>query len=525
MFVMCGQEEAMSGKYIISHDVGTGGSKAVLVETTGRILGSAFEGYEVAYPRSDWAEQRPDDWWHAVTVSTRRLLAESAVRPEEILCMTFSTQMLGVVPVGADGQPLRPGIIWLDARAGKQARQIMRKILGPKVFAVIVGAEASGKDVLPKLLWLKENEAELFAKTAKFLDVNGYLICRSTGEMISDWSAASATGLFDLKSKEWSDFLIRFFGLPREKFPELKRSTDEAGRLASQPAEQFGLLEGTPVICGAGDAPAAAVGSGAVGEGEGHVYLGTSGWVGVVMEKAYTGKSGIASIQSADPGKCFLIAETETAGACLQWIADQFYRQEQQDPAVENVFRLMDDTVEQVEPGSNYLIFTPWMYGERAPVADIYVRSSFINLSADHQREHMLRAVYEGVAYNLRWMLELMSDKFGYSQETIRAIGGGARGDPWLQIIADVTGKRVERVANPQEAGAVGAALIAAIAQGIYDGFPTLKEVIHVDRAFEPDASNADVYDRLYAAYKEVYRSLKGVYRGINEERFRIVKE
>jgi xylulokinase len=515
----------MAGKYIISHDVGTGGSKAVLVEPTGRILGSAFEGYEVSYSRSDWAEQQPEDWWRAVTATTRRLLAESGVRPDEVLCMTFSTQLLGVVPLDGEGQPLRPGIIWLDARAGKQARQIMRKILGPKVFAMIVGAEASGKDVLPKLLWLKENEAELFAKTAKFLDVNGYLIHRSTGNMVSDWSAASTTGLFDLKKKVWSDFLIRFFGLPRDKFPELRRSTDEAGRLTAQAGQEFGLLEGTPVICGAGDVLSAAVGSGAVGEGEGHIYLGTSGWVGVVMEKAYTGKSGIASIQSSDPNKCFLLAESETAGACLQWIADQFYREEQQDPTVENVFRLMDEKVEQVEPGSNYLIFTPWMYGERSPVADIYVRSSFINLSADHKREHMLRAVYEGVGYNLRWMLELMSDKFGYDQDTIRAIGGGARGDIWLQIIADITGKRLETVANPQEAGAVGAALIAAIGLGIYDDFPALKEVIVVDKAFEPDPAKSGIYDRLYAAYKDVYSSLKGVYRGINEERFRVIRE
>ncbi len=515
----------MSGRYIISHDVGTGGSKAVLVDTRGRIRASAFEAYEVAYPRSHWAEQQPEDWWHAVTLSTRRLLDQSGTPPDEILCMTFSTQMLGVVPVDGEGHPLRPAIIWLDARAYKQARQIMRKILGPKVFAIIVGAEATGKDVLPKLLWLKENEPDLFSKTAMFLDVNGYLMHRSTGNMLSDWSAASVTGLFDLKKKQWSDFLIRFFGLPREKFPELCCSTDEAGRLTSPAAEQFGLLEGMPVICGAGDAPAAAAGSGAVGEGEGHIYLGTSGWVGVVMEKAFTGKSGIASIQSADPAKCFLIAETETAGACLQWIADQFYRTEQLDPSVDNVFTLMDETVAQVEPGSDYLIFTPWMYGERSPVADIYVRSSFINLSADHRREHLLRAVYEGVAYNLRWMLEVMSDKFGYSQDTVRAIGGGARGDPWLQIIADVTGKQVEKVANPQEAGAVGAALIAAIGLGIYDGFPALKDVIRVDKVFQPDSSTADIYDHLYAGYREVYGSLKRWYRGVNESRFRRIKE
>ena len=515
----------MARQYIISHDVGTRGTKAILADTAGRIVHSSFEGYEVQYPRAHWAEQQPDAWWSAVTSSTRRLLGESGARPDDILCMTFSTQMLGVVPVDGEGEPLRQGIIWMDARADRQARQVMRKILGPKVFAMIVGAEATGKDVLPKMLWLKENEEQLFARTSKFLDVNGYLICRATGNMIADWSAASVTGLFDLKKKQWSDFLIGFFGLPKEKFPELRCSTDEAGRLSRRCAEEFGLLEGTPVICGAGDAPAAAVGSGAVGEGEGHAYLGTSGWVGVVMERACTGKCGVASIQSADPSKCFLIAETETAGACLRWIADQFFSEEHQPAAMASVFRQMDAAVEEVDAGSDYLIFTPWMYGERSPVADIYVRSSFINLSADHTREHMVRAVYEGVAYNLRWMLEVMSDKFGYSQDSLRAIGGGALGDPWLQIIADVTGKRVERVAHPQEAGAVGAALIAAIGLGVYDDFPALKGVIQVERVFQPTAAHVGIYDRLYDAYREVYGALKGLYREINAERFRTARE
>lgn len=515
----------MAGQYIVSHDVGTGGSKAVLVDPAGRTLHSVFEGYRVHYPRLHWAEQEPDDWWRAVTTGTQRLLAESSTRPEEVLCLTFSTQMLGVVPVENQGQPLRPAIIWLDARAGTQAQQIMRKLLGPRLFAAIVGAEATGKDVLPKLLWLKQSEESVFSRMSKFLDVNGYLIHRCTGNMVCDWSAASATGLFDLKKKRWSDFLIRFFGLPREKFPELRRSIDEAGRLHGRSAQELGLLEGTPVICGAGDVLSAAVGSGAVGEGEGHVYLGTSGWVGVVLERAYTGKSGVATIQAADPAKCFLLAEMETAGSCLQWIADQLYSQEQRDPQVQSVFRLMDEAVKQIAPGSDCLIFTPWMYGERCPVSDIYVRSSFINLSAEHCREHMLRAVYEGVAYNLRWMLELLRDKFGYSQDTLRAIGGGARGEPWLQILADITGKRVERVAAPQQAGAMGAALIAAVGLGIYEGFPALKDVVQVDRAFHPDSSNSQVYDRLYQCYQEVYGCLRDLYRKINAQRFAVVKE
>ncbi|MBL7183328.1 MAG: FGGY-family carbohydrate kinase [Anaerolineae bacterium] len=509
----------MSGKYIIAHDVGTRGSKAVLTDPEGRIFGSAFEGYEVDYPQAHWAEQEPEDWWRAVTRSTKRLLTECQVSPEDVLCMIFSTQMLGIIPVDAEGTPLRPGIIWLDGRAGRQAKQLMRKLISPRIFAAVVGAEATGKDVLPKLMWLQQNEPALVARTHKFLDVNGYLVYRSTGRMVADWTAASVTGLFNLKSKKWDDFLIRFLGAPGDKFPELLPSNELVGGLTTSAARDFGLLQGTPIVCGVGDAPGAAVGSGAVGEGEGHIYLGTSGWVGVVTEKSPTGRYGVATIQSADPTKCFLIAETETAGICLQWIADQFYRREQSDPAVENVFALMDAVVEKVEAGSGRIIFTPWMYGERSPVSDVYVRSTFLNLSCDHQREHMLRAVYEGVAYNLRWILEIMSRKFGWQQDVIRVIGGGARGDPWLQIIADVTGKRVEKVANPRQAGAVGAALVAAIGLGVYPDFQALKKVIQVTRTFEPRAENAELYDELFDAYKKVYRALKGIYRQLNQER------
>ncbi|MDH7487292.1 MAG: FGGY-family carbohydrate kinase [Anaerolineae bacterium] len=503
--------------YIIAHDVGTGGNKATLVDPAGRVCGSVFEPYETHYPRLHWAEQEPADWWRAVTMSTRRLLEQTGVRPADVLGLTFSYQMLGVVPVDGAGEVLRPAIIWLDGRAQEQAQQIMRKVGGPKLFAYVVGCAATGKDVLPKLLWLKQEEPELFRRTSLFLDVGGYLRYRCTGHMVSDWTEASATGLFSLKKKSWDTFLMRYFGLPREKFPPLVRSTDQVGTLTAEAATACGLLEGTPVVAGSGDVTAAAVGAGAVGEGEGHICLGTSGWVGVVTERIVTGKHGIASIQAADPAKCFLIAETETAGACLKWIAEQFYRKEQEE--VENVYALMDEVVEQVEAGAGFLLFTPWMYGERCPVADVHVRSAFLNLSADHRREHMLRAVYEGVAYNLRWMLELVSGLYGFQLPVLRLIGGGARGAPWMQILADVTGKQVETVANPLEAGAVGAALVAAVGLGMYPGFPALKEVVQVARVFEPNAANAAVYDALFGIYKQVYRSLRGAYRRLSAAR------
>jgi xylulokinase len=279
------------------------------------------------------------------------------------------------------------------------------------------------------------------------------------------------------------------------------------------------------VFGGGGDAAGAAVGAGAVGEGDGHIYLGTSGWVGVTTHKTPTGRHGVATLQSADPAKTLLFAEMETAGACLKWIADEFYKHEQADPNVPNVYALMDQKVETIPPGSDFLVCTPWLYGERAPIADTWVRGTFFNLSADHTREHLLRAVYEGVAYNLRWMIEIVEKTFRFPLPKLRIVGGGARGAPWMQIIADVTGRRVETVANPQEAGAVGMALTAAVGLGLYSGFEQLKNVVRVEREFEPQTANAEVYAVLYRAYKELYGHLRGLYREVNEVRFRVCQK
>ena len=506
-------------QYIVAHDVGTGGNKAVLVDTQGKVQATAFSPYAIHYPRPDWAEQDPEDWWRAVATTTRQVLERSAVAPRDVLCVVHSTQMLGIVPMGQDARPMRPAIIWLDARAPEQAQRIMSKFLTPKLFALIAGAELSGKDGLPKLLWLKENEPQVYQGMQCFLDVNGYLIYRATGRMVFEWSCASVFGS-ELKTLDWLRAIIRYVGLDLAKFPPLVRSIDVAGELTTAAAQECGLLEGTPVFGGGGDAPAAAVGSGAVGEGDGHIYLGTSGWVGVVTHKNPTGRQGVACIKSADPEKAFLFAEMETAGACLKWIADAFYRHELADPSITNVYALMDKDVERIPAGSNYLLCTPWLYGERAPIADTWVRATFFNLSADHTREHLLRAVYEGVAYNLRWIIEIVEKTFGFPLPTLRVVGGGARGAPWMQIIADVTGRQVEAVAQPQEAGAVGMALTAAVGLGLYPDFAALRNVVHVERVFEPQAANAEIYAVLYQTYRRLYQRLKGLYRDVNEVRF-----
>ncbi len=504
-------------QFILAHDVGTGGNKAVLVDTTGKIYSTAFESYSIRYPHQNWAEQNPEDWWGAISKSTQHLLHKSGISPREIVGMTFSTQMLGIIPMESGGSVLRPAIIWLDERAEKQAQKLMRKFISPKVFAKFAGAEMCGKDGMPKLLWLKENEPQIYQKMCCFLDVGGYLLYRSTGKMVMDWTGASVFGM-NLKKKTWLTGIFRYVGLDTLKFPPLVKPTAVVGGLTPQAARDLGLLEGTPVVAGSGDAPSAAVGSGSVAEGEGHAYIGTSGWLGVVTSKTPTGKSGVATIHSSDPGKAFLFAESEMAGGCLEWMAREVCRDLWSENSAGS-YAAMDSEIENIPAGADGLIFTPWMYGERVPVSDTRVRSSFINLSANHHRGHLLRAVYEGVVYNLRWSLEIVEKKFGFPLPVLRLIGGGAKSTVWMQILADVTRRKVETVGHPQEAGAVGVALVAAVGLKIYPDFESLKTLIQPARVFEPNTENQETYDFMFERYKEVYARLKALYSKIHERR------
>lgn len=504
-------------KYILAHDVGTSGNKAVLVDLQGRVRAKCFAPFQVHYPKPCWAEQEPDDWWVAIAQTTRRLLEQTGISPDQIIGVTHCTQMLGIVPMNATTGALRPAIIWLDSRASRQAQHMMRRFISARVFAFIAGSPLCGKDCIPKLLWLKDEDPDTYKRMDHVLDVNGYLIYRSTGNIVMEWTAASAVGM-DLKKKEWLKTVLRYVGLDPRKLPPLVRPTDQVGVLTRESASELGLLQGTPVMAGAGDAPCAAVGSGAVREGEGHICIGTSAWLGVVTSRRPKGKCGVATIHSADPDKALLIAESETAGGCLQWAASQLHCSQPSKAETPDAYAAMDQIVDEVPAGSHSLIFTPWMYGERAPVADCNVRSSFLNLSGHHTREDLIRAVYEGVAYNTRWLVEIVGTQFKFPLPRIRAIGGGAKSETWMQILADVTGRRVETVCHPQEAGAIGAALVAAVGLGVYPGFESLAGITKVERVFDPRGETQTIYDHLYQSFKESYAGLRQFHKTLNEK-------
>jgi xylulokinase len=306
--------------------------------------------------------------------------------------------------------------------------------------------------------------------------------------------------MLDAKSRTWSRLLAKLISFPLDRMPPLAASDSVAGELTSEAAAQMGLRPGIPVAMGMADIPAAAVGSGAVRAGEAHVYLGTSAWIGVTVAKPKNvPKAGIASVPAVGHDTCLMIGESETAGACRAWFEQNIGA----GPREES----LDALASRAEPGSRGLLFLPWLFGERSPVPDTRVRGGFVNLSLDHGREHLIRALYEGIALNLRWILDGCAEA-GERCPSMRAIGGGATSDCWLSILADVTGRAVERVEHPLQAGAVGSALVAAIAAGDLANVDAIRRLVRVERRFEPNPGSAAVYSDAYEVFRELHPAL-----------------
>ena len=504
-------------KYIMAHDMGTSSDKAVLVDFSGNIVATAVEPYPTYYPNPAWVEQDPADYWSAVCKASSRIISEKGINPQDVKGVVFSTQAQGIIPVTEDGTVLYNNITWVDGRAEKQAQSIMKKLGGKKLFTLFAGTPIMGKDCIPKIVWLKEERPDIFEKTYKILDVNGYLKYKCTGKMVTEISGASSYGL-DLKKKEWLG-VMKLTGVDMSKLPPLVCSTDMIGGLLPEAAKAMALEEGTPVFGGCDDVQAAAVGSGMCGDGDLHIYLGTSAWVAAASRTADKFKNGAAAIQSADKEMNLIAGITESAGANIQWLQEQFFAKEKEEYG-DKIFDYMDEVIKTVPPGSDHLVCTPWMLGERCPVSTTTTRATLFNINMVHTRQHLMRAVYEGIGYNLRWILENYQKDYGFSCDNFRIIGGGALDDAWMQIIADITGKHFAVVKDPRNAGAVGVAVVALIGLGELPGFEAAKDFVQIERRYKPDPANKKIYDDLFIDYKNVYNGLNAAYKTANGKRF-----
>ena len=506
--------------YVFAHDVGTSSVKSALVSRTGEIVAHSTSPYGFSYPHPGWVEQDPEDYWKAVVLNTRKILGESRSGPEHIMGMVFSTQAMGIIPLDSNDQPLMHNITWVDGRAEEQALWMMRLLGGRKIFEKLIGVEITGKDVIPKLRWLRQNEPELYQQTECILDVNGYLKFRATGQKVFEWTGACSYG-FNLKKKDWERMLFRISGFDIRKLPPLVRSTDVVGTLTPEAAKELGLPRTVKVFGGCDDTQSAALGSGSTEEGDAHIYLGTSAWAGITTAKNLKHKNGAVVLQSADAGKNLLVGITESAGANLDWMIEKFYKLEKNDPAISNIYAFIDKETEGVPAGSDHLIFTPWLLGERCPVSTTTTRGTVFNLGQEHTRGHFVKALLEGVAFNLRWIFENYQRDFGFNPSKIRAIGGGSVNESWMQGIANITGKQVETIDRPTMAGALGAASCAFVGSGLLDSFHQINQFIDVRKTYTPDPSVEDLYRDLFHSYKDVYRGLKKAYITANLERFK----
>jgi xylulokinase len=506
--------------YVLAHDVGTSSVKSALISQNGEIASHATSSYGFSYPHPGWVEQDPQDYWKGVVKNTRKILEESRLDPSLVMGMVFSTQAMGIIPLDKDDKLLGHNITWVDGRAEEQARWLMSLLGGKKIFEKLIGVEITGKDVIPKLRWLKQNRTDLYNQCESVLDVNGYLKFRATGRKVFEWSGACSYG-FNLKKKDWERMLFRVSGFDINKLPPLVRSTDVVGTLTPEAAEAMGLPQTVQVFGGCDDTQSAAIGSGSTAEGEAHIYLGTSAWAGITTGKNLKHKNGAVVLQSADAQKNLLVGITESAGANLDWMIEKFYKLEKSDPAISNIYTFINKETEGIPAGSDHLIFTPWLLGERCPVSTTTTRGTVFNLGQEHTRGHFVKALLEGVAFNLRWIFENYKRDFRFNPETIRAIGGGSVNDSWMQGIANITGLRVETIDQPTMSGALGAASCAFVGSGHFDSFHQIKQIIKQNKSFSPDPSVKELYSNMFQSYKDIYRGLKRAYTDANLERFK----
>ena len=504
----------MEKKYILAHDAGTGGDKAVLTDLVGRVVQSAYQAYPVNFPRAVWAEQDPEVLWRALVGTTRQVIEQAAIDPRQIAGVGISAQMFNLLPVDEHVEPLTPLISWLDLRSIPQADRVLSGVL-PELIYRCTGNIPTAKDVIPKILWLKEERPDLWDRTAWLLDCKEYLLYRLTGKIAIDWHGASVFFLFDPYRKTWSKEACSALGIPLEKLPPAFPSTKVIGEVTPQAALQTGLATGTPVVLCAGDVAAAQCGSGANAAGKAHLCIGTATWVGLSSPVLRNDpQKPFWALNHIDPEKWIIAGEMETGGGALMWFRDAFCEAEARltNAAGTSVYSLIGEMAASVEPGSDRLLFLPWLSGERAPVLDHYARGAFVGLSLGHTRSHLARAVMEGVAFHLRWIIEALQ-QLGLPVRGMNAIGGGSASPVWTRIISDITEQPLRVVEHPLEAGAVGTALTVAVGLGIHPSIESIDGLIRIQQTVEPDARNHDRYERLYQEYRSLYLALAPIYR------------
>ena len=498
---------------VLGVDVGTGGTRAVVISERGQILASATEEHQpFASPEIGWAEQHPEDWWRACGIAVRKALASAALPAEQIACVGFSGQMHGAVMLDAADEVVRPALIWCDVRTEKQGRELTEKI-GAQALIRLTCNPALPNFTLTKFLWVREQEPENWKRVRSVMLPKDYVRFRLTGERATDMADASGTLMLDVAHRRWSDEVLQAAGIEKSLLPRLFESPEVCGKVSAAGAAATGLQPGTPVVAGAGDQAAGAVGMGIVAPGAVSATIGTSGVVFAATDRPSLDPKGrLHTFCHAVPGRWHVMGVTQAAGLSLRWFRDRFGAggnasgsEDGRDP----YDRLITEAA-AVPPGSDGLLWAPYLMGERTPHLDPNARAALIGLTASHTRGHVVRAILEGVAFSLRDSFTLFAE-MGVPVRNIRLGGGGARSPLWRQIQADVYGHEVE-ILEAEEGAAYGAAILAGVGAGLWSSVDNAcDETVKVAQRVAQQPAVAQNMNASYAAYRRMYPAIKSV--------------
>jgi xylulokinase len=496
-------------RYILAHDLGTTGDKATLFDDSGALHSSAFAPYETTYPHSGWAEQDPNDWWDALCQSTRHLVTHTSVTAEDIACVVFSGQMMGLVAVNRQGLPLRRALIWADQRAESVVERVAQRT-GPQRIYEVTGHRLSSSYSAAKMRWFEESEPVIAAQAVSYLQAKDAMVARLTGVFATDPSDASGTNLYDIRRGAWSDELVEAFGVAQEKLPAIYPSTTVVGDIRPDAASQIGLRAGTPVVLGGGDGSCAATGAGVVSIGSAYCYVGSSSWImAATAEPLLDPSMRTVTWAHVVPGLFVPAGTMQAAGASYQWARDELARDLVGLSAAQGVspYDLMNEAVLHSPPGARGVVFLPYLLGERSPRWNPQARAAFVGLTVRHGRDDLLRAVLEGVAFNLRVILEVLAGQ-GAPVASLRIMGGGAQSVAWCQVLADILAVPLHRLTVLEEGTSMGAAVVGGIGIGLWKDFSQALALARVQDVVAPNPQYHDLYDRLYRIFNSIYGAL-----------------
>lgn len=500
-------------KYLLGIDIGTSGTKTVLFDRGGNPISSSTAEYPLYQPEIGWAEQDPQDWWKAVCITINQVIKDSNINPESISGIGLSGQMHGLVMLDGDGNVLRKSIIWCDQRTAKECVEITEKV-GEKRLIDITANPALTGFTASKILWVRNNEPEIYEKCRKILLPKDYIRYMLTGEFATEVSDASGMQLLDIKNRCWSKEVLNALDIPIEYLGDVHESIVVSGKVHKKAAEVTGLKENTPVVGGAGDQAAGAIGNGIIKSGQISSTIGTSGVVFAHLDEPIIDEKGrVHTFCHAVPGAWHMMGVTQGAGLSLKWFRDNFCTNEIEvakgmgiDPYV-----LMTKEAEKVPAGSRGVIYLPYLMGERTPHLNPKAKGVFFGLSAAHTKNEMLRAVIEGVSYSLLDCMEIIKDT-GMNPTNVMVSGGGGKSELWRQILADMFNCKVS-TNKSSEGPALGVALLAGVGTGVYRDIDEACSIAISENSVQfPKEENSLVYKRYYEIYKKIYDDLKGTF-------------